>query len=58
MSGPCPGGASTPRVHKDARCHDRENCTGPGCRVRRAPYVNRIPEPQPLAPEDRELVPA
>lgn len=42
MSGPCPQGASTQELH--AKCQDRERCTGPGCRVRRAPYVHRLPE--------------
>ncbi len=35
MPGPCPGGISTAKLHRDAKCNDRERCTGPGCRVYR-----------------------
>lgn len=41
MAGPCPSGHGTQQAHMDAKCRDRERCTGPGCRVRRAPYVDR-----------------
>lgn len=44
MPGPCPQGFPTQDAHESARCRDRGNCAGPGCRVRRAPYVVRIPE--------------
>ena len=42
MPGPCPNGQPTTEVHK--RCQERERCTGPGCRVRRQPYVHHRPE--------------
>lgn len=36
MPGPCPEGFATQDAHDQARCQDRGNCTGPGCRLRRA----------------------
>lgn len=36
MPGPCPEGYPTQDTHESARCRDRGNCAGPGCRVRRA----------------------
>lgn len=45
MPGPCPNGQPTQQLH--AKCQDRGNCTGPGCRVHRAPYVDPIPKDLP-----------
>lgn len=42
MLGPCPQGFPTQQTHDAAKCQDRGNCTGPGCRVRRAPWVDPI----------------
>lgn len=35
MPGPCPNGRATQKAHEAARCQDRGNCTGPGCRLKR-----------------------
>ena len=42
MPGPCPNGEPTTQLHKDARCSDKERCTGPGCRVRRPDRSNPV----------------
>ena len=42
MAGPCPNGQPTILLHKEARCRDKERCTGQGCRVRRAERVSRL----------------
>lgn len=52
MPGPCPAGQSTAAVHKAAKCADRERCTGPGCRVRRKPYVDAFLERTEPTTED------
>ena len=35
MAGPCPRGRPTQLLHKEARCRNKERCTGQGRRVRR-----------------------
>jgi len=43
MPGPCPEGYPTQQEHDKARCQDRGNCTGPGCRLRRAQRRDPLP---------------
>lgn len=44
MPGPCPNNRPTEATHADARCRDKDRCTGPGCRVRRAKRTDPIAE--------------